>query len=120
MDMILKRTLAALTGLKAEYIIVLPDGTKYERGSLKLQEQKADPNRRKRGAVHPIGSIKQYYWPFIKDLQPGQIVEVPFDKYGGTLLVSGISSYATRIWGKRSTMTLQNSKKQVVEVLRAY
>lgn len=120
MSGILERSITALNAMDAKYIIVMPDGTKYERGGLKLEPERTQSNkiRRKRGLVHPIGAVKQYYWPFIKDVAPGQLVEIPYDKYGGELLSSGISSYATRIWGKKSAMTVRNNNKGVVEVLR--
>lgn len=120
MSEILKRSITALNAMDAKYIIVMPDGTKYEQGGLKLEPERTQTNkvRRKRGLVHPIGTVKQYYFPFIKDVTPGQLVEIPYDKYGGELLASGISSYATRIWGKQSAMTVRNNTKGVVEVLR--
>lgn len=120
MSAILERSVIALNALDAKYVIIMPNGTKYERGGLKLEPERTESNkiRRKRGLVHPIGAVKQYYWPLIKDVTPGQLVEVPYDKFGGEILASGISSYATRIWGKQSAMTVRNNNKGVVEVLR--
>lgn len=115
MSIILERSLAALKATGAKYIVVMPDGTTHTQGDLKL----AGPERRKRKkSEHPHGTISAYYLPLIKDMQPGQIVEIAYDKFGPEVLVSGISSRAVEMWGKNSAVTARNPEKKVVEVLR--
>jgi hypothetical protein len=115
MSIILERSLVALKATGAKFIVVMPDGTTHSQGDLKL----AGPERRKRSrSEHPHGSISAYYLPLIQNMQPGQMVEVPYDKFSPKVLVSGISSRAVDMWGRHSTITAQNSVKKVVEVLR--
>ena len=115
MSVILERSLAALKATGAKYIIVMPDGTTHSQGDLKL----AGPERRKRrNSEHPHGAISAYYLPLIKDMLPGQMVEVPYDKFRPEILVSGISSRAVGMWGRHSTITANNPAKKIIEVLR--
>ena len=118
MSLILERSLAALRATGAKFIIVMPDGTTHSQGDLKLVDPENEKSRRKRNFQHPHGAISAYYLPLIKDMQPGQIVEVPYDKFSPEILVSGISSRAGIMWGRNSTVTARNPTKQVVEVLR--
>ena len=117
MSVIFERSLAALKATGAKYIVVMPDGTTYSQGDLKLEIPKPE-KKRKRGLEHPIGTITKHYMPYINELQPGEMVEIPYDKFRPEVLVSGISSRAVGMWGKGSTMTAQNPAKKVVEVLR--
>lgn len=118
MSVILERSLAALKATGAKYIVVMPDGTTHTQGDLKLAGPEKEKRRRKRGIEHPIGAISAYYLPLIKDMQPGQIVEVPYDRFRPEVLVSGISSRAVEMWGKSSAVTARNPEKKVIEVLR--
>ena len=117
MSVILERSLAALKATGAKFIIVMPDGTTHSQGDLKLAEPEKE-KRKKRGVEHPIGAISGYYLPLIKDMLPGQLVEIPYDRFRPEVLVSGISSRAVSMWGKNSTVTARNPEKKVVEVLR--
>jgi hypothetical protein len=117
MSVILERSLAALKATGAKYIVVMPDGAQYSEGGLKLEASSNKP-RRKRGLEHPIGAIKGHYLPYIRDLKPGEMAEVPFDKFRPELVASGVSSYATATWGKQSAITARNIHKNVVEILR--
>ena len=116
MSVILERSLAALKATGAKFIIVMPDGTTHSQGDLKLAEP--ENSRKRRNSLHPHGTISTYYLPLIRDMLPGQIVEVPYDKFSPEVLVSGISSRAVSMWGKNSTVTARNPEKKVVEVLR--
>ena len=118
MSVILERSLAALKATGAKFIIVMPDGTTHSQGDLKLAEPEKGKPKRKRGAEHPIGAISAYYLPLIQNMQPGQLVEVPYDKFRPEVLVSGISSRAVGMWGKNSAVTARNPEKKVIEVLR--
>ena len=72
----------------------------------------------KRASTTCYGDRAEYYKPFIKDLQPGDVVDVPFDKFSGTDLQSSIGAWAVGHWGTKSFMTTVNKKTKVVEVLR--
>jgi len=116
MSVILQRSLAALKATGAKYIIVMPDGTVHTQGDLKLASE--EKPKRKRCVDHPYGTITAYYMPYINDLEPGNIVEIPFDRFKPEVLISGISSRAVTWWGKGSVVTAQNKQKKVVEVMR--
>ena len=116
MSIILERSLAALKATGAKFIIVMPDGTTHSQGDLKLAEP--EKQRRRRNSAHPHGAITAYYMPYIKEVLPGQMAEIPFGEFDPKTIVSGVSSRAVDMWGKRSAITAQNVDKKVVEVLR--
>lgn len=72
----------------------------------------------KRASTTCYGDRAEHYKPFIKDLQPGDVVDVPFGNFHGADLQSSISAWAVSNWGTKSFMTTVNKKTKVVEVLR--
>jgi hypothetical protein len=90
------------------------NGKDYTNGQLVTAKLK----RAKRASSINYGSRAEYYKPFIKDLQPGDVVDVPFGDFYGYDLQSSIGAWAVSNWGTKSFMTTVNKKTKVVEVLR--
>lgn len=90
------------------------NGKDYTNGQLVTAKLK----RTKRASSINYGSRAEYYKPFIKDLQPGDVVDVPFGDFYGYDLQSSIGAWAVSNWGTKSFMTTVNKKTKVVEVLR--
>ena len=115
MNALFNKAVVILQAMPAvKFVIVLPDGTTITQGDLQLEKAK----QRTRNLRYPIGSVCQYYKPYVADLQVGQMVEIPFDKFDPEPLRSGIASYCSKMWGNGSAMTAINRGKKCVELLR--
>jgi hypothetical protein len=115
MNALLNKAIVILQAMPAvKFVIVLPDGATITQGDLQLQKTK----QRTRNFKYPVGSVCQYYKPYVADLQVGQMVEIPFDKFDPEPLRSGIASHCSKFWGNGSAMTAINRSKKCVELLR--
>ena len=115
MNALFNRAIVILQALPAvKFVIVLPDGTKYEQGDLQIETTK----RKRRNLKYPMGSVALHYKPYLANLQIKELIEIPFDKFDAESLRSGIASNCVETWGKGSVMTSINRSKRCVEVLR--
>jgi hypothetical protein len=115
MNSLLDRAIVILQAMPAvKFVIVLPDGKKYEQGDLQLEKAK----RKRRNLKYPMGSVALHYKPYIANLQPKGLIEIPFDIFDAESLRSGIASHCVSAWGKGSVLTSINRSKRCVEVLR--
>ena len=115
MNSLLDRAIVILQAMPAvKFVIVLPDGKKFEQGDLKLETAK----RKRQNSKLPMGSVSNYYKPYLADLKPRVLIEIPFDMFDAESLRSGIASHCVSAWGKGSVMTSINRSKRCVEVLR--
>ena len=115
MNSLLDRAIVILQAMPAvKFVIVLPDGTKYEQGDLQLEKAK----RKRRNLKYPMGSVALHYKPYLSNLQPKGLIEIPFDMFDAESLRSGIASHCVSAWGKGSVLTSINRSKRCVEVLR--
>ena len=115
MNALFNRAIVILQALPAvKFVIVLPDGKKYEQGDLQLEKAK----RKRRNLKYPMGSVALHYKPYIANLQPKGLIEIPFDIFDAESLRSGIASHCVSAWGKGSVLTSINRSKRCVEVLR--
>jgi hypothetical protein len=106
---LLARIIAALENLGCTYTVTSPGGdTVTNTQSL----------RKRAPSLFPRGEVRQYYRPFVENLQVGQSAEVPFDKYRPEGLQSGLVSYCAELWGRGSATTSLNPEKGVIEFLR--
>lgn len=107
----LDRAITLLRSLKAQYKIILPDGTEY--GELVVAPLKA-----KRNSKHPRGEMSAYFQPLLENLQPGEVRTIPADKYGPVDLRATLSGWCTGRWGKGNAITSVDHKTNSVEVMR--
>ena len=113
----LGRITHALHGMGCKFFIVTPDGEKY--GNIKEEAVPAKPQRRKRPLKFAFGFKTNYVKPYLKDLDVGQVAEIPFHEVMTvTDLVSTASSTATHMWGKGAATVMAYTKNRTVEVLR--
>lgn len=105
------RAITLLRSLKAQYKIILPDGT--EHGELVATKPKA-----KRNSKHPHGMMSAYFQPLVKDMQPGEVLTIDASIYGPVDLRATLSGWCTTRWGKGSVITSINHKNNTVEVMR--
>lgn len=110
------RIVAALQNMGCQYSILLP-------GSMELLSNVPDepePERKSKRAPlkHPRGAVRNYYKPLLENVQPGDVVCIPFDRFDRNDLQSNIASYLTNEWGPKSYQTRLDDTNKCVEVFR--
>lgn len=88
-----------------------------EHGTLKAATPKVKKER-KRNFIFPLGEIRSYILPYLKDLAPDSIVSIPVDKYPAENIRGNICSWCSVNWGKSTYSSTYNKEKQVVEIYR--
>ena len=107
-----------LDALKAQYKIVLPDGSVYG----KLEEKPAKPAKPARPNKHmrkyAFGETAVYYKPFLLNLKPDDVALIPHDRFKGTILAANVSSYANTLFGAGNYTVHNDKKAKCVELWR--
>lgn len=106
------RAIALLNAAQAQYKIITEDGAEY--GGLTVVVPKA----KKRIHTRPRGELRDYYLPYLINMQAGQTVSVPAGPYELEDLRGPITSYCSTHWGNGSYITSINRKENAVELLR--
>ena len=86
---------------------------------VKLDDQewgKALPNRVRKAAKYPFGSVRAYTKPYVENLKVNEAVGVPFGEFDPHSVYSSLTAYLTTKWGKGSYMV--HKTKNQIEVLR--
>jgi len=124
MNMIRKATEAQLTFLRnsgASFKVILADGEIIVHDPNNLIEPKKSEGKGKRGPIRnpeaKRGEPTEYVMPFIKDLEPGQMVTIP-NKYHHATMRSVVCNHARRLWGEGSYMTEQSEDRTSTTLLR--
>jgi hypothetical protein len=114
MPEIVKRTIAQaiklLDASGAKYKIIDQDGNQY--GSLIVTE----PKKASKSYKHPPGTMHRFYYPLIKDMQPGDVVAIKNFDFEPRALQGAVTAWATEHWGKGSYKTCMVGPD--VEILR--
>lgn len=97
----------------AKYKIILDDGTQY--GDLEVAEKKVI---KRRSSLLPMGTISNYFKPYVQNLSVGEVVAVPISTFDPETLRGSLASWAVTNWGKGTTTTMVNHKTNQIEVLR--
>jgi hypothetical protein len=107
----LQKAIDLLDTLGCSYAIIDLDGNNY--GTLQVNQPK--------GKKSPIrfewGEQRAYVEGFLKNMKVGEVVIVPWDKYGKSLQGS-IGSWFCKKYGAGSQTSTLNNKTQSIEVLR--
>jgi hypothetical protein len=111
-EVVLKRAIAMLEGMKCSYAIIDPLGNKH--GLLAVKE----PTVRSGGRKHPHGERANYIRSYISSMMVGSVIEVPFGKYDALDVQSSSTSAAHKMWGKGSVTTTINRVNGVLEIMR--
>lgn len=107
-----KRAIVLLDSMKCVYAIMDPLGNKH--GILNVNETR----KNKRIPAHPHGQRSTYIRKHMGSMLVGDVVQIPFDKFGGPNIQTSVGSTANRIWGKGSATSTIIRANQVVEVMR--
>jgi hypothetical protein len=112
----LKRALIILSGLGAQYKIILPDGTEY--GDLVVAPKVEEKKRKRKPSPYPIGALQNYFQPMLDALRPGDAVEVPAGKFDIESLRGSMTAWAGKTWGRKTFISRSDKTRNVVEFLR--
>lgn len=108
----LNQLLVGLQNLGCSYVVIDKDGADYTFGDALKKGQKKRPRK------YPYGSIREYYYPWIKDLAPGDSTVVPAGSFSIEDIQSGIGAKAAALWGPGTFVTSLDRSSNSVEVLR--
>ena len=124
MSLIKKATDVHLTFLRnsgASFKVILADGELIVHDPNNLIEPKKPEGKWKRGESRnpgvKHGEPTEYVMPFIKDLEPGQLVSIPA-KYHIDTMRSVVCNHARRLWGEGSYMASVGEDKSIITLLR--
>jgi len=101
-----------LDSMKCVYAIMDPLGNKH--GTLNID----GPKRIKRLPKHPHGQRSAYVRKYINSMSVGDVIQIPFDKFGGSDIQTSVASTSYKIWGKGAVTSTIVRDSQVVEVMR--
>jgi hypothetical protein len=93
----IEKLVNVLVAVKAEFKIILPDGTEY--GELMVQTKRKAKGNRHRGYIYKRGETKSYYEPLVRDLAIGDAVLIPYDRFDPVILTGNVGSWAGDVWG---------------------
>ena len=106
------RAIVLLDSMKCIYAIMDPLGNKH--GTLPIGGIKKIKSIPK----HPHGQLSAHVRKYLDSMKVGDVVQIPFDKFGGPDIQTSVGSTANRIWGKGSVTSTMVQANKVVEVLR--
>jgi hypothetical protein len=111
---IVKRTIAQaiklLDASGCKYKVIDQDGNEY--GVLTVSE----PKKASKSYKHPPGTMHRFYYPLIKDMQPGDVVVIKNFDFEPRALQGAVTAWASEHWGKGSYKTCMVGPD--VEILR--
>jgi len=107
-----KRAIVLLDSMKCVYAIMDPLGNKH--GTLNID----GPKRIKRLPKHPHGQRSAYVRKYINSMSVGDVIQIPFDKFGGSDIQTSVASTSYKIWGRGAVTSTIVRDSQVVEVMR--
>lgn len=107
----LEKAIIWLKAAGCTFAIIDADGNKH--GELEVTEKK-----KKRPSLYPHGELAKYVGGFLRDIKPGQVVDVPLGKYERKTIMSTCSSWMCRHVGNGVHTAAFNEKAKAVEVLR--
>ena len=109
---LLQRCIRDLEALGCTFAIVDTEGVKH--GTLEV----AEPKSRKSRCEFEFGSVTKYLEPYIRDLQVGQVAEIPVNEFGYSRLQSTAGSWFNKKYGAGSQTSTQNKDKNTLELMR--
>lgn len=108
---LLQRCIRDLNALGCTFAIVDSDGNKH--GTLEVNEPK-----KKSRCEFEYGSVTKYLETFIKDMEVGQVVEIPVNEFGHSRLQSTAGAWFVQKHGAGSQTSSHNKEKNVIELMR--
>ena len=104
---------AVLEKMECQYVITTKDGMKYSNTNDKTPDPVVKPKRE-----FPYGDTRGYVKSFIANMQIGDTVSIPADKYGVHNIQNSVTSWFVSTHGKNACTTFQNKATNTVDVMR--
>lgn len=104
----LQKAIAMLQAAGAKYKIIDENGEEH----CNFDEKKT------RTYKYPFGALSKHFKPFVENMEPGDLVEVPSATFDLLSMQSAIAGWFCNNHGNGSCMTSINRPKNVVEVIR--
>lgn len=110
-DIALNKAISILNSLGCQFAIIDSDGNQH--GDLVIATE-----RQRSSSQYPRGEPTKFVSGYLSTIKTGQVVEIPFEKYGGMKLQSWVSSYMYRTFGRDSYTSHINENTGFLEVLK--
>lgn len=104
---------AVLEKMECQYVITTSNGMKYSNTIESTPEPVARPERE-----FPYGDIRTYVKTFISEMNIGDTVSIPADKYGVGNVQNSVTAWFVTTFGKNSCMSTRNRETNTVDVMR--
>lgn len=92
---------------------------KLDLGTVELRSGEEATGRGKRNvSATPWGSLSAHYVPYMENLQPDDLVQIPVGDFEAGRLQSSVAARATSRWGKGSYTCVVSRDRQFVELWR--
>lgn len=115
----LEQAVKILNASKAKYWIQLPDGTELgERPSNKKEKPLGKREAMYSVTGYKFGTLTQYVIPYVQNMQPGDVVEIPCGPHKLERIRSCVTGYIAKHWGNGNYTTEKNATQNVVAVMR--
>jgi hypothetical protein len=109
----LERAISYLKSGKLQYAIIDEDGNKY--GDLEV----INKTGRKRGALkYPMGTVRNYYLPYVENLQKDDGVSIPCGDFSLEDLQSNLCAWACHVWGSGNYSTVSDKENKSLIIFR--
>lgn len=95
-DKAIGTALRMLDNLGCTYAVITPLGQTL--GTLTVKPQ----GKRQKRSNHVYGEVLKYAKPILEQIKPGEVQYITFGKYDSRVFCSSVSSFCTRLWGKKS------------------
>jgi len=96
-DVAINKAVQILQNMKCQFAIITPNGKKM--GNLEVNDSK------KRPLKYAMGTLKNYYFPYVKDIGIGNSVLIPNGEFEPEHLQSSLSAWCSTNWGKGTYAT---------------
>lgn len=87
-------------------------------GTIDLTRPALKPKRARVQSKLPYGTLSTYYMPFIKDMQPDDLVQIPIEDFDPVSLQSSVTARAGQLWGKGRVTCILTKDKKTLELWR--
>ena len=95
-DKAIGTALRMLDNLGCTYGVITPAGETL--GTLTVKPQ----GKRQKRSNYVYGEVLKYAKPILEQIKPGEVQYITFGKYDSRVFCSSVSSFCTRLWGKKS------------------
>lgn len=110
----LTRSIRFIEGVGCKYKIITPDGTEY--GDLEVKPTRGG---KRASHKHPRGEVRGFYAPQIDlSAKVGTVQIVKIGDYEAEDIRSGVCSYLSTTWGKKTYTTCHGKDGKTIEILR--